>query len=633
MSSLPTPSRSKNQFIYDFSVYKYSSKSDAEQMVEKIRTVLDDARTNEQFKEIQLELLWRSLESTDKKVNSKACISEQEKAEKKARKKAKKQAKKEKIRLREERGREAIIKPTRRTPSSYINQVATKHQDTTRQPIVHRMALQPASKKQVTPWPTWAQVKANKVVAVPKEAAPVETPIHEPELEAVALTNVLIQSTVQNPKLEVEVKASSSFEISEKTKVEPVVSSAATPKLETFRWPSTVAYEADESMPESNWPKLGMLSAVGYCVGINGLGLKQRQELLSNVYSKRLPFVDSRKYVAEWGAPKSSERLKKLAEAIAAFVRNAKRKKNNMSVAIREWQQDLAWLKEKYYLQHKFVWVWPKSALPNEEIEKLQITEALEDQKVYASSREFLVEQYVNDANELCCQICQSALPFKLGTGEYYFEEISVHSHAKKSSFSDLLFCPNHRAMYQHANDNEVQLLEALGSSFQKDLKIMLANKKHKIFVTEKHQVELRKLRSELSDITFEFVHKSLLGVSKVHLYELGGKWILSSKADVKLSEFTSSQEAKEWLKRFDAFRKRESPTQIKETRPQSRMKRKTGAGKVTHTSKSPILRLGSIKKSVTQSSYKTGFTTCSNCRGDGGINGGCWKCGGSGWM
>lgn len=65
-------------------------------MVEKIRTVLDDARTNEQFKEIQLELLWRSLESTDKKVNSKACISEQEKAEKKARKKAKKQAKKRK---------------------------------------------------------------------------------------------------------------------------------------------------------------------------------------------------------------------------------------------------------------------------------------------------------------------------------------------------------------------------------------------------------------------------------------------------------------------------------------------------------------------------------------------------------
>ncbi|MCV5803150.1 hypothetical protein OFN34_30585, partial [Escherichia coli] len=74
-----------------------------------------------------------------------------------------------------------------------------------------------------------------------------------------------------------------------------------------------------------------------------------------------------------------------------------------MSVAIREWEQDLAWLKEKYYLQHKFVWVWPKSALPNEEIEKLQITEVLEDQKVYASSREFLVEQYVNDANELCC--------------------------------------------------------------------------------------------------------------------------------------------------------------------------------------------------------------------------------------
>ncbi len=622
MGQLPKPSRSKSQFIYDFSVYEYSSKSDAERMVEKIRTVLDDARTNEQFKEIQLELLWRDLKRSNKsKTASTKLVSEQKKTKKKTRK--------EKNRERKERLESIVKKASKSVPTS----VAKSGGVFPSPQRVHKMALQPASKKQVTPWPTWAQVKANKVVAVPKEAVPVETTALKPELEAAALTNVLIQSAVQNPKLEVEVKAPSSFKIPEKTKVEPVVSSAATPKLETFRWPSTVAYEADESMPESNWPKVGMLSAVGYCVGINGLGLKQRQELLSNVYSKRLPFVDSRKYVAEWGAPKSSERLKKLAEAIAAFVRNAKRKKNNMSVAIREWEQDLAWLKEKYYLQHKFVWVWPKSALPNEEFEKLQITEALEDQKVYASSREFLVEQYVNDANELCCQICQSALPFKLGTGEYYFEETSVHSHAKKSSFSDLLFCPNHRAMYQHANDNEVQLLEALGSSFQKDLKITLANKKHKIFVTEKHQVELRKLRSELSDITFEFVDKSLLGVSKVHLYELGGKWILSSKADVKLSEFTSSQEAKEWLKRFDAFRKRESPTQIKETRPQSRMKRKTGAGKVIHTSKSPILGLGSIKKSVTQSSYKTGFTTCSNCRGDGGINGGCWKCGGSGWM
>ncbi|TFH93696.1 hypothetical protein ELS82_01165 [Vibrio ouci] len=591
-------------------------------MVEKIRTVLDDPRTNEQFKEIQLELLWRDLKRSNKsKTDSTKLVSEQKKTKKKTRK--------EKNRERKERS-QGIVKKASKSVHTSVAKLADVSPSP---PRLHKMALQPASKKQVTPWPTWAQVKANKVVAAPKKALPVETTVHEPELEVAALTNVLIQSTVQNPKLEVEVKAPSSFEILEKVKVAPVVSSVATPKLETFRWPSTVAYEADESMPESNWPKVGMLSAVGYCVGINGLGLKQRQELLSNVYSKRLPFVDSRKYVAEWGMPRSSERLRKLAEAIAAFVRNAKRKKNNMSVAIREWEQDLAWLKEKYYLRHKFVWVWPKSALPNEENEKLQITEALEYQKVYASSREFLVEQYVNDANELCCQICQSALPFKLGTGEYYFEETSVHSHAKKSSFSDLLFCPNHRAMYQHANDNEVQLLEALGSSFQKDLKITLANKKHKIFVTEKHQVELRKLRSELSDTTFEFVDKSLLGVSKIHLYELGGKWILSSKADVKLSEFTSSQEAKEWLKRFDAFRKRESPTQIKETRPQSRMKRKTGAGKVIHTSKSPILGLGSIKKSVTQSSYKTGFTTCSNCGGDGGINGGCWKCGGSGWM
>lgn len=618
MGQLPKPSRSKSQFVYDFSVYEYSRKSDAEHMVEKIRTVLDDARTNEQFKEIQLELLWRDLKRSNKsKTDSTKLVSEQ--------KKTKKKTKKEKNRERKERSQSIVKKASKSVSTS----VAKSADVSPSSPRVHKMALQPTSKKQVTPWPTWAQVKANKVVAVPKEAVPLETTIHEPELEAVTLTNALIQSTVQNPKLEVEVKAPSSFEISEKTKVEPLVSSVATPKLEAFRWPSTVAYEADESMPESNWPKVGMLSAVGYCVGINGLGLKQRQELLSNVYSKRLPFIDSRKYVAEWGMPRSSERLRKLAEAIAAFVRNAKRKKNNMSVAIREWEQDLAWLKERYYLQHKFIWVWPKSVLPSEEKANCQQLVAPKTEKTYQSSREFLVDQYTNDANELCCQVCKSALPFKLQSGEYYFEEIRVHELVKQSVFSNLVLCPNHRAMYQFANSNKVQLLGALGNEFKKEIQITLAHETNKIFITERHQTELRKLRTEINNHEFELVDKSLFGVNKVHLYELNGKWVLASRRDVKLGEFISKEHAKNWLDRFDTFRKRTLATQVKETRPKATIKKKAIISKANSTA----LGLGSIKKLAPQSSYQTGFTNCSNCHGDGGINGGCWKCGGSGWM
>ncbi|MFA0256074.1 hypothetical protein [Vibrio breoganii] len=44
-------------------------------------------------------------------------------------------------------------------------------------------------------------------------------------------------------------------------------------------------------------------------------------------------------------------------------------------------------------------------------------------------------------------------------------------------------------------------------------------------------------------------------------------------------------------------------------------------------------MRFGSVKRSVPVSSHRTGYAICNTCNGDGGINGGCWKCGGSGWM
>lgn len=43
-------------------------------------------------------------------------------------------------------------------------------------------------------------------------------------------------------------------------------------------------------------------------------------------------------------------RLKKLANCIATFARNAKRRRNaSMELAIAEWEEDLAYLKNKYY--------------------------------------------------------------------------------------------------------------------------------------------------------------------------------------------------------------------------------------------------------------------------------------------
>ena len=54
-------------------------------------------------------------------------------------------------------------------------------------------------------------------------------------------------------------------------------------------------------------------------------------------------------YLDEWGEPRSKERLMKMANTIAALLRNAKNKVNQPVDAIREWESDLDWLKEKFH--------------------------------------------------------------------------------------------------------------------------------------------------------------------------------------------------------------------------------------------------------------------------------------------
>lgn len=401
-----------------------------------------------------------------------------------------------------------------------------------------------------------------------------------------------------------------------------------------FRWPSTVAFEADGSLPEVEWPQIGVLKAVGYTVGAQGLPQSARLSILKHVYSESLPFVFSHAHMKEWGEPQSSTRLKKMAEALASFARGAKRKTLvNMDKAVSDWEHDLAWLKEEYYLKHKYVWVWPSSK--NTKVsDKVSVVQ----EKQYQSSRDFLVEQYTNNANELCCQVCQSALPFKLESGEYFWEETRVTESIQSSPYSDLLLCPNHRAMYLHANSKPNQLLENLGDSFSKKLSIELASEQVSIFVTELHQKKLRLAkelmsRTKASSCLFDFsnIPQGLQGVKRLYLYENQGSWVVSSRAKV-IATLTSKSEAKKWLTGFDEHRGVISTITEKVPTPKSK---KTKQPKLKAGSSLSVagVRFGTVKKTEPQSSYKTGFTTCSNCHGDGGINGGCWKCGGSGWM
>ena len=99
----------------------------------------------------------------------------------------------------------------------------------------------------------------------------------------------------------------------------------------------------------------GLLKYYGYKVGRSGLSQGERWEILDQVFSQALLQIDNTAYLNEWGEPKSARRLQKIADSIAAFTRNAKRRnRHSFSKAIQDWETDLAYLKRTYYNNFSF---------------------------------------------------------------------------------------------------------------------------------------------------------------------------------------------------------------------------------------------------------------------------------------
>lgn len=132
---------------------------------------------------------------------------------------------------------------------------------------------------------------------------------------------------------------------------------------EYFQWPTTEAPGGPGQLDDSYFQyRQGLLGFVGYRVGACGVGPAQRQDLLDSVYLGPLPLLNSKEYMAEWGHPSTGSRLKKMAESIAAFARNAKRRdEQRMSAAIAEWEADLNYLKATYYVG-RYQYPWPETA-------------------------------------------------------------------------------------------------------------------------------------------------------------------------------------------------------------------------------------------------------------------------------
>jgi hypothetical protein len=127
-----------------------------------------------------------------------------------------------------------------------------------------------------------------------------------------------------------------------------------------FPWPTTIALPGLRKLKTGEWRPHGMLGFLGYHVGeTQPTPLGMRWCILEYAFECNLPPLNDRAYYLEWGNPRTSQRLNKLANTLAGLTRNAKRRDAvSCAKAIDDWEHDLVLLRDRYYLDC-FHFGWP----------------------------------------------------------------------------------------------------------------------------------------------------------------------------------------------------------------------------------------------------------------------------------
>ena len=105
----------------------------------------------------------------------------------------------------------------------------------------------------------------------------------------------------------------------------------------------------------------------------------------------------------------------------------------------------------------------------------------------------YLRAQYTSTDRRMICQVCKGGLPFRLSNGEYYFEMVEFLKGLERHYFQNYLaLCPNHAAMYKHANGSAVQMMETFRRLEGQSLSVRLGGKANSIYFTKKHRFDVR---------------------------------------------------------------------------------------------------------------------------------------------
>ena len=105
----------------------------------------------------------------------------------------------------------------------------------------------------------------------------------------------------------------------------------------------------------------------------------------------------------------------------------------------------------------------------------------------------YLRDLYTNADGITICQVCKDRLPFKLADGSYFLEAVEFLAGLEKHHYQNYLaLCPNHAAMFMHANGSKDEMKDRFLDLDGSELELTLAGQPVAVYFTESHLADLR---------------------------------------------------------------------------------------------------------------------------------------------
>lgn len=134
---------------------------------------------------------------------------------------------------------------------------------------------------------------------------------------------------------------------------------------------------------------------------------------------------------------------------------------------------------------------------PAVEFERRNRSVRVSDREARADAREYLRDLYTNDDGIMVCQICEREMPFKLASGEYYFETVQLLALTREHRPNHLALCPVCAAKFKHANGTpDEDVIGALTGAADGRIRVVLARAPESLRFVSTHLGDIRAVLS-----------------------------------------------------------------------------------------------------------------------------------------